>query len=78
MKFLKELFTAYGKLLLKLASSRKAFFQVLSKCITLYLIINLKNELYITIIFALSTIGDWVYMNEINFEPVKTNININK
>ena len=78
MKFIKEFFTAFGKLLLKLIGSRKAFFQIVSKLIALHLILVLKNELYIITVYAISTASDLVYMGVIEFEKVQTNISINK
>jgi hypothetical protein len=76
MKFLRDLFDAIGKLLIKLAGSRRSFFQLVSKTLTIYLILSLKDGWQIITVFGISTIADFVYFNEINFDKVQTNVNI--
>jgi len=78
MKFIKDLFSAIGELLIKTLSSRKAIFQIVSKLFTLHLILNLQNETHIVAVFAISTIADFAYFGIITFEAIDANINIGK
>lgn len=77
MNYLKQLFKSFGEMLIKIVGSRKSVYQIISKIITLHLIFSLQNELYIVIIFGISSICDFVYFGFIHFESVKTNINAN-
>jgi hypothetical protein len=71
-----EFLNAIKTLILKLLSSRKSFFQLVSKYLTIYLILSLKSEWAIITVFGISSICDFVYFNEINFEKVKSDINV--
>lgn len=76
VQFLNKFFNRSGVLVLKLVGSRKAFFQILSKSLAIYLILRLKNELYIVSIFLWSSIENFVYFKYLKFEDVKTEVNI--
>ena len=69
--FLSLIFSRFGVLLLKLAGSRKSFYQLISKLIALHLILNLKIEQNIIIVFALTSISDFIYFGILTFEKVK-------
>lgn len=64
------------KLIAKLLGSTKVFFQIISKFFTLHLIVTLQNEMYIVIVFLISSILDLAYFGIVAFEKVKTNIDI--
>jgi hypothetical protein len=76
--FIKELTSAFQRLVLKLIASRKALFQIISKILTIHLILSLESELYIVITFGISSIADFVYFGLIEFEKVKTEVRVGK
>lgn len=63
-------------MLVKLLSSRKALFQIFSKIITVYLLMTIKDAMWQVILFVVSTVADFVYFNELNFEKVKTEVTL--
>jgi len=76
MSFLKDLFTAFGKMILKLVGSRKAVFQTINTMITCYLIYSLTDELYRIYVFIIFNVANMSYMGIIQYESIKTNINL--
>jgi len=75
-QFIKELGRAIGVLLIKLAGSRHSFFQLISKTITIYLILFLKDGWQIITVFSISTIADFIYFDKIKVEPVDVEVKI--
>jgi hypothetical protein len=78
MDFLNRLFEALGNLIVRLAGSRKSFFQLVSKIITIYLLVRLDDGWQIITVFGISTLADFVYFGVIEFAKVNTNVNIGK
>lgn len=76
VQFLNKFFNRFGVLILKLVGSRKAFFQIISKSLAIYLILRLGNELYIVSIFLWSSIENFVYFKYLKFEDVKTEVKV--
>lgn len=76
MKFIEEIISRFGNLILKMIGSRKSFYQLLSKVIAIFILLNLKNEWAIIALYSISAIQDFVYFGAIMFEKVNTNINV--
>lgn len=74
--FLFNFLCRLGELLLKLAGSRKAFYQLFSKVLTIFLLRRLTSEWAIIALFGITSISDWVYFQFIQFEKVKTDVKI--
>lgn len=76
INFTEKLFNRFGELVLKLLGSRVSLFQIVQKVFAAYILLGLKNETHILVLFGLSSICDFVYFGMIRFAPVKASISI--
>lgn len=76
MDFIKNLCSRFADLMLKMIGSRKSFYQLLSKVIAIFILLNLENEWAIIALYSISAIQDFVYFGAIMFEKVQTNISV--